>query len=163
MERKVKYKLKYKVKHEIKPKTGLTLIELMVVLVIISVLAALAWPTFQYAVIKAKRAQAQAALLQLMQQQERYYTQHNTYITFSSPSADAGQFKWWSGDTAAQSAYEIQAIACPGLSITQCVRLTAVPGTDRVDRHFKDAHCESLSVDSSGQRRVSGTALGCWP
>jgi type IV pilus assembly protein PilE len=155
--------VKHEVKYEIKSKMGLTLIELMVVLVIISLLAALAWPTFQFGVIKAKRAQAQAALLQLMQQQERYYTQHNTYLAFSSLSVDTGQFKWWSGDIAARSAYEVQAIACPGLSITQCVRLTAMPGTDKVDRNFKDVHCEALSIDSAGQRRASGAAPGCWP
>ena len=144
-------------------KTGLTLIELVVVLAIISLLTALAMPAFQQSVIKAKRAQAQAALLQLMQQQERYYTQHNTYLAFSSGSADGGQFKWWSGDTAAHSAYEIQAISCAGLSITQCVKLIAMPGTDKVDQAFKDVNCETLSLDSAGQRLASGTVQRCWP
>jgi type IV pilus assembly protein PilE len=144
-------------------KFGLTLIELMVVLAIISVLAALALPAFQQSVITAKRAQAQAALLQLMQQQERYFTQHNTYLAFSSGSADAGQFKPWSGDTAAHSAYEIQAIACAGLPITQCVTLVALPGTDKVDPTFKDVRCQTLSLDSAGQRLASGMAQRCWP
>jgi type IV pilus assembly protein PilE len=146
-----------------KHRTAFALIELMVVLTIISVLAALAIPSFQQFVVKAKRTQAQAALMALMHQQERYYTQNNTYLAFSSDATDGGQFRPWSGDTAAHSAYEIQALACPGVPIAQCVRLIAIPGTDKVDRHFRDSSCETLTLDSTGQRGASGAAPHCWP
>lgn len=140
---------------------GYTLSELMVVLMIISLLAALAFPIFQQYVIRSKRAQAQAALMQLMQQQERDYTKSGSYRAFSA--ADAGPFTWWSGATAARSAYEIRASACAQQALTQCVMLTALPGTDNVDSDFKDAECETLTLDSAGQRRASGPAQRCWP
>jgi type IV pilus assembly protein PilE len=142
---------------------GYTLIELMVTLAIVSVLAALAFPALQQYVVKGKRAQAQAVLMQLMQQQERYYTRNGSYLVFSAQSPPARPFTWWSGATAAQSAYEIRAESCPALALSQCVLLTALPGTDQVDAHFKDADCDILTLDSAGLRSASGPAQRCWP
>lgn len=142
-----------------------TLVELLAVALIIAVLAALALPWFQRHVVRGKRLEAQAALMQLMQQQERYYSQNNRYLVFSAGSTDpqAQRFKWWSGETAATSAYEISGAACPQSSITECVLLTAAPGTGLVDGRFRDVECETLSLTSSGLRRASGGAARCWP
>jgi type IV pilus assembly protein PilE len=142
---------------------GYTLIELMVALAIVSVLAALAFPTLQQYVVKGKRTQAQAALMQLMQQQERYYTRTGSYLAFSAQLPAAPPFVWWSGANAAHSAYELRAERCPELALNQCVLLTALPGTEQVDSHFSDADCGLLTLDSAGQRRASGPAQRCWP
>jgi type IV pilus assembly protein PilE len=146
-------------------RAGFTLIEILVVMTIIAILAALSLPSYHAYVVRAKRAQAQAALLQLLQQQERFYSQNNTYIVFSSSSGDPHErlFKWWSGATAAESAYEVSAAACPGATIGQCVQLSAVPGTDKVDRNFRDSACATLAVTSSGLKTASGAAAHCWP
>lgn len=144
-----------------------SLIELMVVLAIIGLLAAMLMPALHGFVVRAKRVQAQAALLQLMQQQERYYSQHTTYLAFSSASASVDpqqmRFKWWSGDTALTSAYEIQASACSNETLADCVLLQAIPGTAQVDAHFTDADCGTLSVNSRGVQAASGPAPRCWP
>ena len=145
---------------------GFSLIELLSALAIMSLLLALAMPAYHGHVVRAKRVQGQAALLRLMQQQERYYSQNNRYLAFSSasPAPQAQQFPWWSGEGgAASSAYEIEALACPGLTIGQCVLLRATPGTSKVDAQFQDADCGVLSLNSTGQRGSSGTASHCWP
>jgi type IV pilus assembly protein PilE len=145
---------------------GFSLIELLSALAIMSLLLALAVPAYYGHVVRAKRVQGQAALLRLMQQQERYYSQNNRYLAFSSvsPSSQAQQFPWWSGaGGAAGSAYEIEALACPGTAIGQCVLLRAMPGTAKVDAQFQDADCGVLSLSSTGQRGSSGPASHCWP
>lgn len=60
-------------------KSGMTLVELMIVLVILSVLAALAWPSYQNAVQRSRRADGIAALTEIMQAQERWRANHPSY------------------------------------------------------------------------------------
>ncbi|ATD60367.1 MAG: type IV pilin protein [Janthinobacterium svalbardensis] len=144
---------------------GFSLIELLSALAIMSLLLALAVPAYHGHVVRAKRVQGQATLLRLMQQQERYYSQNNRYLAFSSasPAPQVQAFPWWSGDEPAASAYEIEALACPGLAIGQCVLLRATPGTSKVDAQFQDADCGVLSLSSTGQRGSSGPTSRCWP
>ena len=146
-------------------RAGFSLIEVMTVLAIVCILGALTVPALQRYVIRCKRTQAQGALQQLMQQQERYYSHHNTYLEFSASSTAAAEkaFKWWSGDTAPASAYEMRAAACSGQALTDCIELTAIPGTANVDSHFADAACGTLTLASDGGHGASGAAADCWP
>ena len=60
---------------------GFTLIELMIVVAIIGILAAIAFPSYQNYVTKTRRADAQAALTGFATAMERYYTDNrNTYL-----------------------------------------------------------------------------------
>ena len=58
---------------------GITLIELMIVVVVIGLLAVIAYPNYRGFVARAKRNEAKAALLQIATNQERFYLQNNTY------------------------------------------------------------------------------------
>lgn len=143
-------------------RSGFTLIELMVTVAIVAILAGIAYPSYIDHVRKAKRAEGKAALMQLLQQQERFYSQRGSYIAFSSNSTDEDEkrFKWYSGDTAGSSAYEIVGEACQGESIKSCVRLTAKPGTSKVDAGFKDPSCGSLTITSTGVKGADSD--NCW-
>ena len=59
--------------------TGFTLIELMIVVVVISILAAISLPSYQENVAKSKRADAQGALLSFSGAMERAFTENNNY------------------------------------------------------------------------------------
>jgi type IV pilus assembly protein PilE len=114
------------------------------------------------------RVEGQVALIEAMQQQERFRSQHNAYAAFSSTDTDgdAQGFKWWSGHDAPTSAYELDAHACPDRTLDECVEVRARPGTARVDARFKDADCGALTLDSTGRQgaqAASGSNLRCWP
>ena len=141
---------------------GLTLVEVLVVLVILTVLGAVAYPTYAGYVRKTRRIEAQVALVEAMQQQERYFTRYRTYLAFSSAAPDP-RFRWWSGATAGASAYEIDGHACPGRQLTDCIELRARPGTERVDARFSDPECGTLTLNSAGDQTSSGTQARCWP
>jgi type IV pilus assembly protein PilE len=153
---------------------GFTLIELMIVVAVVAILAAIAYPSYTWAVRKGKRAQARTAILDLLQQQERYMTQYNTYLQFSNTAgvtvpADV-PFKTFSGDSASDPPYQLYAERCPSndpvinQAITECVKVIARPT-------FTDDEAGSLWAMSTGARNCSGTAgtttssppKVCWP
>ena len=61
---------------------GFTLIELMITVAIVGILASIAYPAYTSSILKGKRAEGRAAVTELMQQQERYMTQRNTYLAY---------------------------------------------------------------------------------
>lgn len=142
--------------------SGFTLIELMVVLLILSVLAALAYPGYADHVAKMRRIEGQVALIEAMQQQERHHALHHTYVAFSAGEPVAG-LRWWSGSRAAESAYELEAQACADGELRDCVEIVARPGTANVDATYSDSECGTLTMSSTGEQGASGTSSRCWP
>lgn len=64
---------------------GFTLIELMIVVAIVGILSAVAYPSYQSHVLKSQRQVAQAALVSLSSTMERYYSENNKYTDASLP------------------------------------------------------------------------------
>ncbi|MCK0746789.1 type IV pilin protein [Chromohalobacter nigrandesensis] len=73
---------------------GFSLIELMIVLVIIGILAAIAIPSYTDYVRKAHRADAQAILMEWAYQMERQYTQDNFYDTDGAKQEKSDSYKF---------------------------------------------------------------------
>lgn len=141
---------------------GFTLVEMLVVLLIVAVLASVAWPGYAGYVTKMRRMEGKVALIGAMQRQEQHHALHHSYVAFSQAEPVAG-LPWWSGSGAATSFYELDAEACPGSELRDCVRLRARPGTANVDARFLDPECGVLTLDSRGGQGASGTSGRCWP
>lgn len=60
---------------------GFTLIELMVAVVIVGILAAIAYPSYQSYILKGNRASAQAFLMDSAQRQAQYFLDNRAYAT----------------------------------------------------------------------------------
>jgi len=60
---------------------GVTLLELMIVVVIIATLTVIAYPNYRQYLARAKRTEAKAALLQIATNQERFYLQNSQFTT----------------------------------------------------------------------------------
>lgn len=111
----------------------------MITVAIIGILAAVAYPSYQDSVLKGRRAEGRTALLNMLQQQERYYTQNGSYLAFaagasgsngSTATTNSGvpiPFKTISGDSSTSFAYTLSAVACDGFALSECVLLSAVP------------------------------------
>ena len=161
---------------------GFTLIELMITIAIIGILAAVAYPAYTDSILKGRRAQARTALLELMQQQERYMMQFNCYLPFTTSSnfsatATAGcdgnassapanvPFKVFAGENSSNATYRLSANACiaPGNNqpLNECIQLTATPTQS-------DPKVGNLTMSSNGIKGCTGSAASsnkalCWP
>lgn len=170
---------------------GFTLIELMIVVAVVAILAALAYPAYTSSVLKGKRAQARTALAELMQQQERFMTQRNCYMAFTTATggtatatastacgfttAAAVPFKTFSGDNPENAAYLLMADACPTgtgttvLSMQECVRTIAMPvGNDpavgvlrMTSTGTKDCTAPGSATNATAMTPTPSTL--CWP
>lgn len=150
--------------------SGFTLMELMIVVAIVGILASIAYPAFTSALTKSRRAEGRTALAELLQQQERFMTQTNSYCAFSNTAGTTAvvigcatvPFKTYSGDSATNPAYYLSADACPpadtdAVAMRECVRVSATPVRS-------DPEAGTLQMLSSGTKTCSGgtnTAV-CW-
>lgn len=122
---------------------GFTLIELMIVVAIVGILSAIAYPSYQEYVRRGYRADARAGLLQAQQWLERAATATGTYPTSSLPTVLA-----WSTDSSKQ--YTI-ALAAGNTSTTYT--LTATPKSNSLQASDK---CGTYTLSNTGLRGAAG-------
>ena len=148
-----------------KKELGFTLIELMITVAIVGILAAVAYPAYTDQIRKGRRAECRSGLLQSMQQQERYYSQFNTYVSFAAGATNA-KTKAFSGDTLANSACKIKATTCASGNLTQCVDLQAtMVKTEPVSMLSLNSNGDKgCTLDGSTKKAPTDTVPEkCWP
>jgi type IV pilus assembly protein PilE len=145
---------------------GFTLVELMIVVAIVGILAAIAYPSYIDSVRKGNRAEGRAAVTSLLQQQERFFTQNNTYVAFNTAAAaTAANMKDYSGDAGRATAkYLLVANLCAAIGgvvppIRDCVDIVATPQAGI----FNDPDVTSMAMDTQGRRVCTGANTSrCW-
>lgn len=132
---------------------GITLMELMVTMVVVSILAAIAIPSYQGYTLRAARTDAKRELFSLAQRLERCYTRFNVYdnanCTVTLPVLAP------SGATADAATYRIN-----GEIEEQEFQLVA----EAINTQARDNKCGDLSINQAGVQGASGTlaAQRCW-
>lgn len=133
---------------------GITLIELMVVVVILGILVSIAYPGYQAQIQKTRRAEGKAALLETAQQLERCFTRFNAYNHASCGIATtvAG-----AGVTTEQGWYVITAAVATTPSTFSLV-------ATRQGAQTEDVLCGDLTLNQTGAPGRTGTAPldTCW-
>ncbi len=134
---------------------GFTLIELMIVVAVLGILAAVAYPSYDESIRRGRRSDAQSGVLMSAQFMERYFTTNATYVGANLPS---------SLQTSPESAsatgkfYDIQLSNVAANTYT----VTAVRSPSRPQSTDK---CGDFSVNQTGAKSLANntaTVDQCW-
>lgn len=129
---------------------GFSLIELLIVMVIVSVLAMIAVPSYQASVIKSRRADGRVLLNDTAQRLERCYSQFGAYNAADCAIADGEEI------LSQEGFYRVTVDVADAATYT----LTAAPQGAQVD----DEDCASLGLTNTGERSITGVGdiERCW-
>ena len=111
---------------------GFSLIELMVVVIIVGILAAIALPSYQNYVIRGARSAAEADLLDLASLQEKIYLNSNAYTASVTAAYDGNASTGGLGRASGQTTNGKYALALSGVGQTFKLTATPVAGTSQV-------------------------------
>ncbi|MFZ1324990.1 MAG: type IV pilin protein [Candidatus Contendobacter sp.] len=139
---------------------GFTLIELMIVVAVVGILGAIAYPAYQDSVRKSRRADAKGVLLEAAQWMERFYTENSRYDQLRGggavPFAASGLTKAPKTGGPAGGYYTITLSAVGQDTYT----LTAAPlatGGQNSDT------CGTMTLNNAGVKTVSSSTVAkCW-
>lgn len=133
--------------------SGFTLIEVMIAVVIVGILASIAYPSYIGSITKSKRRAAAACLSSYATHMERFYTSNLRYD------------KDIAGADVTLPALECATNSEYTFSITAVTRttysLSATPKSGSAQAQ-RDTKCGSLSVNQAGTRTASGSGADCW-
>ena len=136
-----------------KKNKGFTLIEVMIVVAIIGILAAIAYPSYDEYVKRGNRAEGQAFLNEVAARQERYFSQNNKYAASASVST------------------------LPTTTVSETGKYTLSLGTDNgytltATQQFNDTKCGNLTLNAIGDKGANGKTtansadrefvMSCW-
>lgn len=136
-----------------KSQSGFTLIEIMIVIAIIGIVAAIAVPSYSGYVINANRTDAMKFLTEVAGEQQRYFSSNNVYASKMS------ELGYGTADTATSpEGYYTISISTP---TTTSYMLSATPVTGA--RQAKDDECSVFTIDFTGAKQnTGGTNTNCW-
>lgn len=123
----------------LKKTKGVTLIELLFVVCIIGILAAIAFPSYQNQLYKIRRSEGQQNLLLVASELEDFYAKNNTYMGYKLNTYSA-EFYDFAIIQLAENNY-------------------AICATPKIGSSQEQDPCGSLSIND---RQVMGPRVECW-
>lgn len=144
--------------------TGFSLIELMIVVAVISIIAAIGYPSYINSVVKTKRAAAEGCVSQYAGYMERFYTQNlrydkdtaggnNPVVGKTNDNPPPPLVLDCAGPQNSGADYDFSVAAATPSTFT----VTATPKGSQLSR---DSSCAALSINQAGTK-LPATG-GCW-
>lgn len=140
---------------------GFTLIELMVVIAIVGVLAAVAYPSYSDYVTRSKRTTAKSLLVMLADRQEQFFIDNKRYAIDLNELGYGNAFV-----TIDNQGNSIPALAADRIYTAGVVNVTptsflalAVP---QLNQAINDGDCGNMMLDQAGFKSNSGVSTDCW-
>lgn len=135
--------------------SGVTLIELMIVMVIVGILTAIAYPSYRQQVLKSGRVEAKRTLMEAAQSLEKCFTRFGVYNSTNANCPALTNLRV-GGVASEEGRYLVTTNVLTATTYT----LQAIPQGEQAD----DLKCGTLTLDSVNTRDKSGTDTirNCW-
>lgn len=140
---------------------GVTLLELMIVVAIVAIISAFAYPSYQRYVVNTKRTAATATLLQIADRQQQFFMDNKRYAAALTDLGFGADPLFVADDgrpVAAGDANAVYTLSLANISATTYTALAAPLG-GQLER---DAKCGSLTLNQAAARDALGGGDDCW-
>ena len=140
---------------------GMTLIEVLIVVVIISILASIAYPSYTDFITRSKRSTGQSALMQLADRQQQFFMDNKRFaatLTDLGYAADPFAIDDQGAVVAVGDASSVYDISMNNLT---AITFTAVADPVNIQA-TRDTDCGTLSLTHAGAKTASTGSNNCW-
>lgn len=145
----------------VKRETGFSLVEILIVITIVAILAAVAVPSYTEHVRKQKRNFSKVQLHDVINRQNQYLADNRQYATNLTLLGYASSTYGITANGTYVAADSAEAIYTIGLSNTSAYAYTVV--ATPVNGQTSDSACGTLSITSGGAYSASGShGSDCW-
>lgn len=128
---------------------GFTLVEMMIVVMIIALLAAIAYPNYTAYAMRSRRADGKDLAMRIASAEERYFTNLNRYTSTLSDLGFASNLS--------EKQYYAATVVLGAAGQTYTITLTPQAGTPQVNDL-----CGSLTINNTGYKSQTGSETRCW-
>jgi type IV pilus assembly protein PilE len=140
---------------------GVNLIELLVVVAIVAILSAVAYPSYVQQIVETKRTAGKNILMQVADRQQQFFMDNKTYATDLTSLGFTANPLIVGDDGRAVAAGDDDSVYSVVLSNVAATTFTATatPLHGQLDR---DTECGALALNQSGTQTQGGSGTECW-
>jgi type IV pilus assembly protein PilE len=140
---------------------GITLLELMIVVAIIAMISAFAFPSYTQYVVNTKRTAATSALLQVADRQQQFFMDNKTYAADLTNLGFSAHPQFLADDGRLVAAGDGDAVYLLTLANVAPTTYTAIaaPVGSQLKR---DTKCGTMTLDQAGAKDALAGGDDCW-
>jgi len=141
--------------------SGVTLLELMIVVAIITMIAAFAYPSYTRYIVETKRTAATSTLLQIADRQQQFFMDNKSFTGDLTNLGFASDPLYVSDDGNSVAAGDADAVYIFSLVNVAATTYTALAAP--LDQQLaRDTHCGTLTLNQAGVKDALAGGDDCW-
>ena len=138
-----------------------SLLELMIVVAIVSMIAAFAYPSYMQYVVNTKRTAATSTLLQIADRQQQFFMDNKSYAGDLTNLGFSDNPLYVSDDGSSVAAGDADAVYLFTLVNVTATSYTAL-GAPLGGQLSRDTKCGTMTLNQAGARDALGGGADCW-